>query len=298
MLRRTHEDKIVQSYAESFFRELCQIADHEVIHTGPEGVDLDALDLKEWDFLIDLDCGRDRRGNLTFVASSDRHASKVPINSAVWFVDSHGHPDLHRRLAPKYDHVFYAVWDKRSLFEKHSSAHFLPNATDDTWFSSHWKGAFPPVEKKFDFGFFGSKNGLSRADDMVEICKKHGWTYDVRQVNRQTKHRWPATSEAMEKCRFLFNKGQKHDINLRIFESMAMGIPLICDLDERSGIDRLFKPWVHFIPYTSKETLEDVMDICMSGFDALNIADSAEKEVTEKHLVKHRVEEILEVCLD
>jgi spore maturation protein CgeB len=100
----------------------------------------------------------------------------------------------------------------------------------------------------------------------------------------------------MEKCRFLFNKGQKHDINLRIFESMAMGVPLICDQDERSGIDLLFKPWVHYIPYSSKETLEQVMEICMSGFEAQNIVDAAEKEVLSKHLVKHRVQKILEVC--
>ena len=75
-----------------------------------------------------------------------------------------------------------------------------------------------------------------------------------------------------------------------------MGIPLLCDLDERSGIELLFRPWVHFIPYTSKESLEEVMGICMSGFEAQNIADAAEKEIMSKHLVKHRVQEILKIC--
>ena len=54
MLRRTHQDKVVQSYAESFYRAL-NATDHNVIRTGPEGKDFWGLKAQEWDLLIDRD---------------------------------------------------------------------------------------------------------------------------------------------------------------------------------------------------------------------------------------------------
>lgn len=278
----------VETYARSMIRDL-QYRDHEVFETVKATPKSDKM-YKEIDLLLDIDCGRDANGNLNWHGQD----KKPNVLSAVYFIDSHGYPSLHKRIAKNYDHVFFAVWDKRDLFAGHPSAHWCPNFTDLVWFD----GADYPEEGTIDFGFFGSKGGLGRAKPLIEITSANGWTHDVRQVNRGERHRWPDTARAMSVCRNLFNKAQKHDgPNLRVFESMCINRPLICDQDQRSGLDKLFQPWVHYIPYNYDYTnLEGAMKWCMNNSgDAKAIANAAYNEVKSKHLVKHRMDFMLEV---
>lgn len=277
----------------------CQSVSRAFNKLGHETTNVYGLNTKwrpqDFDLYIELDNGRDGKGQLGFGQQLNRSDIQLDIPTAVWFIDSHGQPDLHKALSVHYDHVFFAVWDKRELFAGHSSAHWCPNATDPEFF-------FPKVvgEPEFDFGFFGSKTGLERSDPMVEICKKRGWAYDVRQVGGGSgKHKWPRTSDAMNNCRTLFNHGQKHDgPNLRVVESMAVGRPLITDSDPRSGMDRLFTPGEHYLGYTAYSYLglEEKMEFAMAhqGW-CHSMAMTAQKLVLEKHLVKHRVEQMIAV---
>ncbi len=277
----------VETYSGSMVRALRDLR-HEVVDV-PKNINqnYDGIDL-----LIDIDCGRNGAGELIWQAQEGR----LPVKSAVMFIDSHGYPTMHHRLAPNYDYVFFAVWDKRDLFAKHPSAHWCPNFTDKRWFDVEKYDLDPP---RCDFGFFGSKGGLSRANQMIKIAKKHGWTHDVRQVSAGGKHRWPHTAKAMANCRALFNHGQKHDLNLRIFESMLVGRPLISDSDDRSGVDKLFEAWVHYIPYEyfdPFEGLEEGMQFAVDSPEKVaKIASSARAEVMKNHLVENRIDQILEV---
>lgn len=238
---------------------------------------------------IELDNGRAPDGGLHFGMHTE-----IKIPKAVWFVDSHGHPDLHKNLAPEYDHVFFAVWDKRDLFAGHKSAHWCPNATDPQFF-------FPVMgEPHYDFGFFGSKLGLDRADKMIEICKKRGWTYDVRQVGGGSfKHKWPRTCWAMNDCKILFNCGQRHDgPNLRVLESMAVRRPLITEVDPRNGMSQLFTDGKHYLgyeAYTFKNLEAQMLFAMEEPQKCISMASEAEKTVHEYHLIKHRVQQMIEV---
>lgn len=285
------EGRIVESYARAVSYYLRQMG-HTTHHVG-EGHLRETLedieDLNKMDLFLEIDNGRNKNGEFTFIQPD----AKLKIPSAVWLIDSHGQPDLHSSIAPSYDHVFFAVWFRRDLFASHPSAHCCPNATDTRWF-------FPQsVEPEFDFGFFGSKGGLDRADVMKEICEKNGWTYDVRQINGGFKHRWPFTAEAMGKCRYLFNHSQKHDgPNLRVMESMAVQRPLINDMDEKSGLDRLFQNGNHYLGYEAYtfKGLEEAMRSALDNSVAAEyIAYKAYEEVRANHLIPHRVKQILEV---
>jgi hypothetical protein len=285
----TRSNKRVDTYSGSIVRVLREKG-HEVVD-APKSIEAnyDGVDL-----VLDIDCGRNEKGELLWQAQE----GKLPVPSAVMFIDSHGWPTVHHRVGKNYDHVFYAVWDKRDLFAGHSSAHWCPNFTDLKWFDG--KQYAETCEKEaFDFGFFGSKGGLSRANPMVEIAKNNGWTVEARQVGPGIKHRWPQTAEAMAQCRHLFNHCQKHDgPNLRVVESMLMMKPLINDIDARSGTEKLFRPGVHFIPYHaySHAGLEVAMRWVMDNPNAANvIAASAYLEVKQHHLVENRVDQILEV---
>jgi hypothetical protein len=296
-----HKGEVVPSYAGSFDHELARLG-HEVVPygAGHEEEHLEDINTDRFDLLIELDSGRDKEGKLSF----QQHDCNVKIPSAVWFIDSHGHPDMHRKMAKHYGFVFFAVWDKRDIFT--ADAHWLPNATDLWWFSYYRfmkmakRGDKEPIyDPEFQFGFFGSKGGLDRADPLKEICERRGWSYDIRQINKPWKHMWPHTGEAMYNCANLFNHGQKHDApNLRVMESMAVRRPLITDVDPRSGMERLFKPYEHFFPYNAYtyEGLEETCDYVLKHpEEAQKVAQQAHDEVLAHHQVKHRVIEMMSV---
>lgn len=263
---------------------------HEVTEVSKQRFE-DLNEYKKYDFLLDIDCGRDMKGDYLFHV----HDGPVPIPSVAYLIDSHGWPDLHQRVSRHADHVFFAVWDRRDLFSDHASAHWAPNFTDPKWFDRQIYSN--PIQH--DFGFFGSKGGLRRAERLVAISQAQGWTCDVREVGKKGKPRWPRTAEAMAACRVLFNHGQKHDDpNLRVMESMAMGRVLITPNDPRSGMGFLFEPWQHYLPYEpyTFEGLEERMVFAITRPDACaKIADQAYHEVMTNHTTANRIDKILEV---
>jgi hypothetical protein len=243
----------------------------------------------DYDLFLDIDSGRNKDGELAF------QTEKPPILSAVRFIDSHGHATLHKRLAKNYDHVFFAVWDKRDLFTKHPSSHWCPNASDAKYF---YKDILPDAHESrpFDVGFFGSKHGLDRADILKTVGDRNKWKLDIRQLGKTT-NRWPHTAEAMAQCRVLFNKGQKHDgPNQRVLESMLMERPLVNDRDPRDGMSQLFEEGEHYLGYDSDSELANNIQWCLREPSlASAMAKRAYRVAYEKHQVKHRVEQILEV---
>jgi hypothetical protein len=275
----------VETYARSVHYELEQLG-----HTVDNVYGQEFTNQSYYDVYLELDNGRAPDGKLHFAENLD----KVTIPKAVWFVDSHGQPDLHHLLAPHYNHVFFAVWARRELFTGHPSAHWCPNATDTRFF-------YPIIgEPQFDFGFFGSQMGLDRADKMIDICEKQGWATDVRQIGGGPfKHKWPRTCHAMNGCATLFNCGQKHDgPNLRVLESMAIRRPLITEVDPKNGMDKLFVEGEHYLgyeAYTFKGLEEKMLYAKAHPGWSLSMAQKAYDLVVAKHLVKHRVVQMLEV---
>lgn len=286
-----YEGKPIATYATSLSKAFIN-AGHEVTEISKQSI-LDEAEYKKHDLLFDIDCGKDMTGQHKFHLTVPNIQSW--IKTAFFAVDSHGNADLHQHLSRKADYVFFAVWDKRDIFSDHPSVTWTPSFTDLEYFD----GETYQAEKTKDFCFIGSRHGLDRADPMIEICKASNWTYDVDEVGRKGKHCWPRTAERMATSRFGFNHGQKHDgPNLRIMETMAMKLPLICDQDPRDGKGFLFEPWQHYIPYKaySYDGLLERMQWCISNPEkAAKIAKQAYDEVCNNHLASNRVETILEV---
>jgi spore maturation protein CgeB len=245
--------------------------------------------LDQYELFLDVDSGRNKEGKLAFLEE------KCPIPSAVRYIDTHGYPSLHKRSAKFYDHVFFAVWDKRDIFTHHDSVHWCPNASDAKYF---YKDVLPEEHdsRPLDIGFFGSKGGIDRADVLKDICSRHDWKVDIREIGKNG-GRWPATAEAMAQCKLLFNKGQKHDgPNQRVIESMLMNRPLLNDRDPRDGMSELFEEGEHYLGYASDSELADNIGWCLREPSlAGSMAQRAYALVIAKHQVKHRVEQILEV---
>lgn len=287
--------KKCRNYPSCYVEELRKRG-HEVVEVGENHEITRLEDAPNADLLVEMENGRNSKGDLDFLQHSTHLGG---IKTAVILIDSHGHPDWHEIVAKSYDHVFFAVWFRRDLFKDHPSAHFLPNATDLRWFDRDlFASKAEPGDDFFDFGFFGSRGGLDRADPMIAVAKEKEWTYRVDQIDIPARRMWPATGDAMYHCFNLFNHQQKHDLNLRIFESMAVGRPLIHSYDPASGIDDLFEKWVHYIPYDAYtyKGLEDAMSFAMnSPGKSEEIAEAAYNLVASSHTVSNRVDRLLEV---
>lgn len=288
-----YNNQPVETYGRSMVRELRRLG-HEVIEVPKRRLKNENA-YKGVDLFLDIDCGRDKEGSLGWHCQEER----VPCPSAVYFIDSHGHPDNHLKASRQYDHVFFAVWAKRDLFANHFSAHWCPNFTDTKWFDGMKYQDLKETRIKHQFGFFGSKGGLDRAKPLIDICNNNGWTHHVGQICPGGKHQWPATAEAMARCAYLFNHQQKHDgPNLRVMESMLMLKPLICDNDPQSGMDKLFTPNLHYIPYESYtyKGLEEAMKwVIDNPKEAGTVAQQGYQIVLRNHLVKHRIHQMMEV---
>lgn len=287
-------DGPVECYPRSCVRSLESTGNKvTVAGEGHEIGTIDQLDQNDFDLLLEIENGRNSKGELHF--QQDEYQWKIP--TAAWLIDSHGHADLHKLVSKSYDHILFAVWAKRDLYTEHPSTHWAPCATDLRWFGySH----FQTTEPEYDFGFFGSKGGLPRADPLIDVCKKNGWTYNVRQVTKPRKHKWPKCGEAMATCRNLFNHGQKHDgPNQRVMESMVMKRPLLTDgTDDRDGMDKLFVEGYHYIGYESYEH-SDLEERCKWMLDhpkeTKQIAKQAFEEVCRNHTIDARMSLLMEV---
>ncbi len=293
------KNRPVETYARSFHWALEQ-AKWNVIPVGEGHEHLTIFDLpekvvKQSVLFLDIDCGRNSDGKLSFQLQEKR----APIPSALRAIDTHGYPSYHHRAAKNYDHVFFAVHSKRDCFSFHPSAHWAPNSSDPRWFDGfvhHPNPDMPP----HTIGFFGSKGGIDRADIIKRVCDANvSYTCDVREIGRQGKARWPRTALAMANCFMFFNKGQKHDgPNQRVIESMLMAKPLITDKDPADGMSLLFEEGKHYLGRESEAELMRQMGwVIDNKLSSAKMAQAAYTEVKEKHLVKHRVAQILEVCL-
>ncbi len=284
----------VQCYAHSYVNEFRSLGYNVVTAGGNhEKQNITDHDLKNIDFILEIENGRDENGNLPFQGS----ILDTNIPKGVLLIDNHGHSDLHEKIAKKYDHVFFAVWARRDLFKDHKSAHWCPNATDLKWFGYE---NFKHIQKTNDVVFCGSKKGLIRAASLSEVCKKNGWISDIREVVKPRRHRWPATGEVMAASRVGYNRGQKHDgPNQRVMETMAGLIPLLNDSDATDGMNRLFTDNVHYMAYdklNERDLEQKLFYLLDNPGKAQQIAKAGYDEVCNKHLIKHRVQQIIHTC--
>lgn len=285
----------IMTYSNSTVNALVDLG-HTVTFLG-EGHAFETFDdmstkfLDEHELFLDLDCGRNSKGDLPFHCNEER----APIPSAVRFIDTHGHTSFHKRAARNYDHVFFAVWDKRDIFTNHPSVHWCPNASDATFFD---RDILPELHESrpFDIGFYGTKGGIDRADVLKPMAQRHSWTVDIREIGKNG-NRWPRTAESMSRCKVLYNRGQKHDgPNQRVIESMLMERPLISDRDPRDGMCNLFQEGEHYLGYNSESELGNNIEWCLREPSlAGSMAKRAYQLAFDKHQVQNRVEQILEV---
>ncbi len=103
-------------------------------------------------------------------------------------------------------------------------------------------------------------------------------------------------SRAYSSCRLGFNSSIAQDMNMRVFEVMAMGCPLFTNRDaEANGLLDLFEEDHHFIGYSDEDLLRQASQYLNNATARLRIATDAYNLVRARHTYEHRVVELVEI---
>ncbi len=101
---------------------------------------------------------------------------------------------------------------------------------------------------------------------------------------------------ALARGRLVFNHSAVQELNMRIFETMGLGRPLLTNHEaEANGLFELFEEDKHLIVYRSAEDLaEKVARYLEDDAARLAIGKAGQEEALAKHTYQHRVHTLLE----
>jgi len=105
--------------------------------------------------------------------------------------------------------------------------------------------------------------------------------------------------DIMCRGKLMFNHSAVEELNMRIFEAMCMGGPLLTNREAAyNGLLDLFEDGKHLIVYSDEgELIEKVRYYLDCPADREAIARAGRAEVLAKHTYRHRVDRILEVAM-
>jgi len=210
---------------------------------------------------------------------------------AWWAIDSHLHMsyDRHFFQARRYDHVFVA--------QKHHVARYQ----DWAWVPASWlplaadPEVFKPVavERVFDLGFVGSVlPGLhdARRGLIARLLRRLDRVLVARGAFREE------AARELSRCRLAFNRSLHEDVNMRVFEAMASGRPLLTDrLPEKCGLEELVRDGETAFLYDDSTLEETVLRLLEDEAALERVAQAGRECVVGAHTYRHRAAELLRV---
>ena len=207
-----------------------------------------------------------------------------PCPTACYVIDTHMRAEELRALASQYDTVFVAQRDDALAFAAQGiNAHWLPLAADIEVHAP----ATVPVD--FDVGFVGYIEA-ARYRERFQLLRGLSQEFKVHVAKAYGR----GMAEAYCRCRVGFNKSLKGDVNMRLFEVMCMGLPLITDRIG-NGLADLFNEGEHYVGYDNEAELHNqVRGMLADPAKRSRIGAAGRAEVLRRHTYAHRATTILE----
>ncbi len=146
------------------------------------------------------------------------------------------------------------------------------------------------AEAEYDFVFVGATKYVVNEERIARLNRLAASFTVARQEGIGT--------EDMCACyalgRLGFNSSIAQDVNMRVFEVMAMGRPLFTNRDaEANGLFDLFEDGKHFIGYDDGDMLDRARHYLERPGECQAIAHAGRAEVLAKHTYRRRVDRIL-----
>jgi Glycosyl transferases group 1/DUF based on E. rectale Gene description (DUF3880) len=150
-----------------------------------------------------------------------------------------------------------------------------------------------PVQtaKDFDIVFVGSTDQRIY-DQRARRLQALGAQFGVATLKTYLQEEVRATSS---RGKLAFNSSAFHDVNMRVFETLAMGCPLLTDANARAnGLFDLFEDGTHLIAYSDEDLVEKA-GLYLEDHQARDgIARAGRAEVLARHTYAHRVATIID----
>ena len=186
-----------------------------------------------------------------------------------------------------YDYVFAA----QKVFVPHlkstgsRNAYWLPLACDP---ELHYPtGAVPTASISFAGAIAPSIH-----DERTRLLGLLGEQFSIHQASRVYGEDY---RQAICAGSLTFNHAAVNDLNMRIFEAPAMGVPLLTNrASDVNGLSELFSHQEHLLIYDNDEQLLELADTYLSDpASARRLSEAGRREVLALHTYDHRVSEIL-----
>lgn len=208
------------------------------------------------------------------------------VPTAAWFIDSHSQLRWHIELAQAFEQVFVAQRAALSWFER--AVHWLPCACDPQVHT-------PPagIEPVHDVVFVGHLyEGSPLYERRRRMLRALAERYNVG-VYQGVYGRHLAPVHA--KGRVVVNVSALGDLNMRVFEALCSGRPLVTDAIPGAGLEELFVPGVELVTYSDPvEAFGQIDRLLAHPDEARLMADAGRRAVMAAHTYLHRAKQICE----
>jgi len=210
--------------------------------------------------------------------------------TCVWLSDMHRPEWASWRLQMikewKYDHVFYAQKNFRDMIlkvgYKDTECTYLPHATDSEIFKP-----MPWIKKRYDIGFVGYNN--PKRQSFVNLLKDY-------MIFKHFDSVWELNAaRRLNELKIGFNVSLEDDaLNMRSFETMSVGIPLLINRVVGNGMEDFFIEDKDFLAFSDGNELKEKAVRLLANPEMRKIiSDSARNKVLAMHTYRNRMNTIL-----
>lgn len=228
---------------------------------------------------------------------------ELPHPNVYWAFDTHiDEKGYQYRLnrAKQFDTVFLCHKAQIADFIRDgidpAKIHYMPCAAENTCYRPF------PVMKKWDWCFIGHLNSPKRIQLLDRFIKEFGLGSDKGYLGQRmfgVRHH-NILEDAAKKysmSRLIINDSVKNDLNLRTFEAMATGTPLITE--ENEPLLELFETGKHLMTFKTIDEAVRQAKVLLANPDlAAEIGEAGMNEVLSKHTYHHRTLEILKTSIN
>ncbi|GMU93397.1 MAG: hypothetical protein AMXMBFR4_24550 [Candidatus Hydrogenedentota bacterium] len=256
---------------------------------APNDICNDLQDISELQSLLPGDWTPDLLVTIQSGMEPPRDIERLPCPTAYISVDS-WHDSSEFINARPYEHVFVAQREFVDWFRAAGcgNTHWLPLACDPL--------VHRPVDapKEYDVAFVGSCSRTLHAQRVERLARlARRFTVLLRDGLSEEEMR-----SELARGRLAFNSSVAQDVNMRVFEVMAMGLPLLTNRDAAcNGLFELFDDRKHLIAYDDDTLLEVAREYLRDAEARSQIAQTGRQEVVAKHTYAHRVRQIIDTVL-
>lgn len=230
---------------------------------------------KPADFHFYVDWGEDCFGGCDYVP---------PSPNAVWWIDSHLGKEYRLERSKKFDKVYLAQLNDVQYFRDNGckDVEWLPLAAEPDL----WKPM--AVAKKYDVSFIGFLNCEKRIEYLELLFKSQpNFFYGVKFFEKAV--------QKFNESRVLFNISIKDDVNMRMFEAIATGVPVLNNKISNNGQEVLFEEGKHFVGYEDKaEMIKQANKMLENNAWAKELGEAGKNHVIKNHCYEHRMQKVLQ----